>query len=86
MTKREIRKSINSQILTVFFLPLSLAGLHLAVAFPTLWKFMQEFLFKNISIMVIVTILSFVLFALVYALVYKITSNAYYAIVNGGNK
>ena len=86
MTKREIRRSINSQILTVFFLPLLLAGLHLTVAFPTLWKFMQMFMFKNLNIMVIVTILSFVVFALVYALVYKITSNAYYAIVNGGNK
>lgn len=37
MTKREIRKSINSQILTVFFLPLILAGVHLAFAFPA-WK------------------------------------------------
>ena len=28
MTKKEIRKSINSQVLTVFFLPLIAAGLH----------------------------------------------------------
>ena len=34
MTKREIRKSINSQMLTVFFLPLVTAGVHLAFAFP----------------------------------------------------
>ncbi len=33
MTKKEIRKSINSQLLTVFFLPLLLAGCHLAFAF-----------------------------------------------------
>ena len=32
MTKREIRKSINSQMLTVFFLPLVTAGVHLAVS------------------------------------------------------
>lgn len=38
MTKREIKKSINSQILTVFFMPLLLAGLHMAFAFPLIEK------------------------------------------------
>ena len=38
MTKREIRRSINSQVLTVFFAPLLMAVLHLAFAFPLVWK------------------------------------------------
>lgn len=33
MTKSEIRKSINSQVLTVFFAPLAAAGVHMAFAF-----------------------------------------------------
>lgn len=82
MTKESIRKSINSQVLTVFFLPLALAGLHLAFAFPILWKLLQMFNFDNLPLMIGVTISSFGLFALVYAFVYKITSNAYYAIVS----
>ncbi len=34
MTKVDIRRSINSQLLTVFYLPLVLAGVHLCFAFP----------------------------------------------------
>lgn len=83
MTKRDIRRSINSQVLTVFFAPLLLAGVHLAFAFPVLWKLLMLFNFSNILLMIGVTIASFSVFALVYGLVYKITSNAYYAIVSG---
>lgn len=86
MTKRDIRKSINSQVLTVFFAPLLLAGVHLGFAFPVLWKLLMLFNFSNISLMICVTIASFSVFALVYAWVYKITSNAYYAIVSGGKE
>ena len=83
MTKAEIRRSVNSQVLTVFFLPLLLAGIHLAVAFPIIWKLLQLFMFKNLALMIGVTAANFVVFALIYALVYAITSNAYYAIVSG---
>lgn len=83
MTKTEIRRTINSQVLTVFFAPLVLAGVHLAVAFPIIWKMLQLFMFKNMSIMVIVNIACFAVFALIYAIVYKLTSNTYYSIVSG---
>lgn len=83
MTKAEIRKTINSQVLTVFFAPLVLAGVHLAVAFPIIWKMLQLFMFENMGIMVIVNIACFAVFALIYAIVYKLTSNTYYSIVSG---
>lgn len=83
MTKREIRKSINSQLLTVFFLPLIVAGLHLAFAFPIIQKLLLLFNMFNVSLFVITTVISFLVFALLYACVYKITSNAYYNIVSG---
>lgn len=83
MTKREIRRSINSQVLTVFFAPLLLAGLHLAFAFPLVWKLLQMFMLNNLSLTVVVTLCCFVGFGLMYAVVYKITSNTYYAIVSG---
>lgn len=81
MTRQDIRRSINSQILTVFFLPLLLAGSHLAFAFPILWKLLQLFSFHNMTLMISVTAATFILLALIYALVYKITSRAYYTIV-----
>ena len=82
MTKREIRKSINSQLLTVFFLPLILAGLHLAFAFPLISKLLMMFNLFNTMLFIITAISCFVVFALFYAVVYKITSNAYYQIVS----
>ena len=82
MTKKNIRKSVNSQVLTVFFMPLLLAGLHLSFAFPILWKLLQLLSFRNLGLMIAVTAVCFAAFALIYAMVYKITSNTYYALVS----
>ena len=82
MTKKEIRKSINSQLLTVFFLPLIFAGCHLIFAFPFIQKMLICFKISNTPLLIFVTALSFVIFALFYVFVYKITSNSYYHIVS----
>ena len=81
MTKQEIRRSINSQLLTVFFLPLIFAGLHLSFAFPFIRKILYLFSFYNTSFLIWTTVISFCVFALIYAAVYKKTSNTYYKIV-----
>lgn len=86
MTKKDIRKTINSQTLIVFFIPLLLAGLHLIFAFPLVWKMLMMFNLNNKLLVMIVTICSFIIFGIFYAVVYRITSNAYYKIVNGGKK
>ena len=83
MTKREIRQSINSQLLTVFFLPLIGAGLHLAFAFPMVRKLLLMFNLNNVTLFVFTVIISFAVFALFYIIVYRITSNSYYSIVTG---
>lgn len=83
MTQREIRRSINSQVLTVFFAPLMLAGLHLACAFPLVWKLLQMFMLKDLGLTIAVTVGCFAGFGVVYAIVYKLTSNVYYKIVAG---
>ncbi len=83
MTKREIRKSINSQILTVFFLPLILAGVHLAFAFPMLQKLLMLFGLTNVSLLVLITLVCYLVFAVCYLLIYRVTSRAYYGIVSG---
>ncbi len=83
MTKKDIRKSINSQMLTVFFLPLAMAGLHLGFAFPCLSKILKLFAFDNLMLNIAVTVGCFAAFGVFYAIVYKITSGSYYDIVSG---
>lgn len=82
MTKGEIRKSINSQILTVFFLPLIMAGIHMAFAFPMVRRILLLFNLSNVNLFLLTTGISFGAFALLYVIVYKITSKAYYNIVS----
>ena len=84
MTTEDIRKSINSQMLTVFFLPLMTAVLHLAFAFPMVQKLLSLFNLRNVSLMLIVMAAAVLVFGLFYVIIYKVTSNAYVAIVSGG--
>ena len=86
MTKKEIRKSINSQLLTVFFLPLIFAGMHLAFAAPIIKKLLLIFNLTNLNLFIMTIVISFAAFALFYMIVYKITSNAYYKIVSGAKE
>lgn len=82
MTKQEIKKSINSQVLTVFFAPLITAGIHTGFAFPILLKLLRLFELCNTSLLIGITAGSFAVFAIFYVLVYKITSISYYKIVS----
>ncbi len=86
MTKKEIKKSINSQILTVFFLLLLTAGVHLAFAFPMIYKLLALFSLTNLRLLILVTVCCYLIFALFYVLVYRITSYAYYSIVSGAKE
>lgn len=85
MTKKDIRKSVNSQLLTVFFLPLLVAGIHLVFAFPLINKLLILFNLLNVKLLILTTAISFLIFAAFYMVVYRITSNAYYKIVAGKN-
>lgn len=84
MTKKEIRKSINSQTLTVFFAPLLFAGLHFGFSFPPIWKLLQLFNLRNLELIIIVSIIAFAVFGLIYLAIYKATAKAYYNIVSAG--
>ncbi|HIZ20670.1 MAG TPA: ABC transporter permease [Firmicutes bacterium] len=86
MTRREIQKSINSQVLTVFFLPLLMAGVHTAFAFPLVSKLLSLFNLVNIPLLILVTIGCYLVFALFYVVVYRITSRSYYRIVSDAGR
>ena len=83
MTRKEIKKTINSQVMTVFFLPLLAAGIHLGFAFPFLYKGLMLLNFKNLWLLLQVAIAAYLLFGVGYVVVYRITSRAYYHLVGG---
>lgn len=82
MTKREIRQSINTQMLTVFFVPLLLATVHLCFAFPMIEKIMILTSLNDTALFSVTTVITVCIFALFYGVTYRITSNAYYNIVS----
>ena len=86
MTKKDIRRSINSQMLTVFYAPLVFAGIHLGFAFPFIWRMLMLFGLNDLKLILMVIVICFIIFGLFYALVYRITSNSYYAIVSDGKE
>ncbi len=86
MTREDIRRSVNSQMLTVFFLPLVTAAIHTAFAFPMVQKLLAMFNMCNVPLMLIVMAVSVLAFAVFYGAIYRITSNAYFSIVSGRNE
>ena len=82
MTRQDIKKSINSQILTVFFIPLLLAGVHLAFAFPLVWQLLTMFSLTNKRLAICTNIGAFLIFCVFYVVIYRFTAHAYYRIVS----
>ena len=83
MTRKEVKQSINSQVLTVFFLPLITAGIHLAFAYPLISKILLLLSATEEKLLILVTVCCYLVFALFYVIVYVITSKGYYTIVSG---
>lgn len=81
LTDGEIRRSVNSQVLTVFFAPLLMAGLHMLFAMPMIRLILGAFGLHNDSLFYGIGIASYVVFAVIYALMYLLTSRRYYRIV-----
>lgn len=81
MSRREVKSTINSQILLVFFLPLLVAGIHLTFAFPILEKLLHVLLLSSTSLFVACSLITFGAFAGVYVLIYLGTARTYYKIV-----
>ena len=82
MSKEEVKKTINSQVLLVFFLPLVTAGVHMAFAYPMLKKMLKILMFYKASLFLECTLITYAVFALVYVLIYRATSKTYYKIIH----
>lgn len=81
MSRKEVKKSIHSQVLMVFFLPLLTAILHLGFAFPMLQKILWMMNLTNFWIIFGSAAGCVVIFSIIYAIIYGITARTYYKIV-----
>jgi putative ABC transport system permease protein len=81
MSPTEIKGAIRSQILLVFFLPLVVAAMHTAFAFPILTRLLR-ILFQSDQILFLKCLIgSLGAFAALYVLIYSLTARTYYEIV-----
>ena len=83
MTRIEVRSTIRSQVLTVFFLPLITAAVHVAFAFPMVRWMLSAFGMNDTALFARCTLGCFGVFAALYVIVYLLTARAYYRIVDG---
>ena len=81
MSKKEVRQSIRSQVLLVFFLPLIMAVIHLAFAFKIITKLLSVLNLTNVSLFFMYTVGTVAIFAVIYAIIYSITAKEYYKIL-----
>ena len=81
MSHREVKQSIHSQILLVFFLPLVTAVVHLAFAFPMLQKILLVMGLADFWIIFLSTVGCVAVFAVCYLIIYGLTARTYYKIV-----
>ena len=81
MSQKEVKSSIASQISLVFFLPLLAAACHTAGAFPMTEKLLQLFGLSNAGLFGLCSLVTLLIFAVVYYLIYRLTAREYYRIV-----
>lgn len=81
MSNAEVKKSIQSQVRMVFFLPIVTAAIHVAAAFPMLRRLLMMLNLTDTQLMIECMIGTLLVFLVIYYLVFKLTSRTYYKIV-----
>lgn len=81
MSSSEVKTAITTQIRIVFFLPLVTAAIHLAAAFPMLSRLLAILNLYQSSLFAMCLGATVLVFALIYLVVFKLTSRTYYHIV-----
>lgn len=81
MSRREVKASIRRQILMIFFLPLLMAVAHIAAAFPMVQRLLFLFSLYDTWLFALCTVITILIFAVVYGVIYALTARAYYRIL-----
>ena len=81
LNQREVKSSIRSQVLIVFFLPIAVAAVHILFDFNLVARMLTMFGVRNVLTVVLCTGGTLAAFLAVYAVVYLLTARTYYKIV-----
>lgn len=81
MSRLEVKKTIGKQVLLVFFVPLVMAGIHILAAFKMITNLLTVLSMTNVRLFAMCTLGTFLVFAVIYAVVYLVTAREYYKIV-----
>ena len=81
MSKQEVWLTISRQVLIVFFLPLIVGGVHFLFAYPMLQRLVRILMLYSPTLFTVCSLITYAVFALVYGLIYTMTSRTYYKIV-----
>lgn len=82
LDKKDIKKSINKQVITVFFMPLIVASIHIAFNFKFIKLLLTLFSIYNVKLIFLCTVGTILGFMVIYSLVYMVTAKVYYKIVS----
>ncbi len=85
LTKKEIKKSVNSQIVVVFILPILVAVIHTAASFPMVNRILVLFGGVKASLFLVILAICIVVFTVVYTVAYLFTRRTYLKLVSGMN-
>lgn len=77
----EVRQTIRSQVLLVFFMPIAVAVVHFGFAFIMIQKLISLFGPTRFGLLLLTSIGTIAIVAAIYYIIYKQTSRAYYRIV-----
>lgn len=86
LSQKEVKHAIHTQILTVFFLPLITAGIHVMFAYPIIRAILRAMMLSSETVFITCTVASFLVFSVLYAVVYALTAKVYYRIISEDNK
>ena len=81
MSREEVKRTIRSQVLTVFFLPLAAAGVHIVFAFHMVTRCLRAMSLVNVPLFAMCTLICFLVFAVFYIVIYGLTARVYYRLV-----
>jgi len=81
MDDRQVKKTIDRQVLWVFFLPLGATALHMVFASRIMARMLRAFMLYDWGLVLITSAASLLVFALLYFGIYKLTARTYYRIV-----
>ena len=82
MSRKEVKGTIKTQVLSVFFLPLAVACIHTGFAFPIVSRLLAILQMYNTTLYIAGLICTIAVFAVFYTIIYTVTARIYYKIVS----